>query len=365
MSSPVNSKLFEREALIHWAADQRSIGRRIGFTCGAFDILHVGHVEYLTLARQYCDRLVVAVNTDRSIRSYKNPLRPINVEAHRLAVIAALQVVDAVTLMDELRPATLIELLRPDVYLKGGDYSADQLKSKSLVESYGGRVVCIPIHTRTSTSSILERAAEAQLYAKPPEILTSGRPRLVFLDRDGTLIRDVPFLHDPSRVELMPGVIEGFRELQDAGFKLVMITNQQGIGLGYYDEAAFIAVNRALLRLLAPHGIGISRIYYCPHSEADRCECRKPGTRLIENALQYYGADANQCYFIGDTAADCNAAGRAGCLSVLISDALLDVQCTYRAKNFGDAARWIMTSEASRDEKNAQLALRTNASGAE
>lgn len=339
----MQAKILDREAIRAWVSAQRSSGKKIGFTCGAFDILHAGHVEYLTQARAYCDALIVAVNSDRSIRTYKSALRPINREEHRMAVVAALAVVDAVTLMEETRPSDLIELLKPDVYIKGGDYSAGNLRSKPLVEAYGGQVVCIPINTHISTTAILERAAVLEQHEKAEKAAAPQEPRLIFLDRDGTLIRDVPFLHDGSRVELMPGVPEGLRELQDAGFRLVMITNQQGIGLGYYSEAEFIEVNQALFRQLAPAGIKISRIYYCPHSLAEECDCRKPGKLLLEKAVRYFGAKYSSCYLIGDSISDCQAAASVGCPSVLISEKSgTDSPCSYCAASFKDAVEWIL-----------------------
>jgi rfaE bifunctional protein nucleotidyltransferase chain/domain len=338
----IHPKIFEREALAGWVAEQRSLGHRIGLTCGAFDILHAGHVEYLTRAHEHCERLIVAVNSDASIQAYKNPLRPVNNQEHRTFVVAGLQAVDAVTLMPETRPAALIERLKPDVYVKGGDYAPEDLTSKPLVESYGGQVVCIPITFQTSTSAILERASAIALHAAAPSIRPEHERRVAFLDRDGTLIRDVPFLHDPALVELMPGVPEGLKVLQDAGFTLVMVSNQQGIGLGYYTESDFVEVNRALFGQLAPAGIRISRIYYCPHSLADQCQCRKPGSLLLKQALDYYAAAPEHCCFIGDSLGDCVAAQDVGCASVLISAQGSEARCSYSAGSFGDAVRWIL-----------------------
>ena len=258
-------------------------------------------------------------------------------------VVAALEAVDAVTLMPETRPAALIELLKPDVYVKGGDYAPEDLTSKPLVESYAGRVVCIPITFDTSTSAILERASTIALHAAAPKIRPEHQTRVAFLDRDGTLIRDVPFLHDPALVELMPGVREGLQALQNAGFTLVMVSNQQGIGLGYYTESDFIEVNRALFRQLAPVGVRISRIYYCPHSLADQCECRKPGSLLLKEALDYYAAAPEHCCFIGDSPGDCGAAQDVGCASVLISAQGSETRCSYSAASFGDAVQWTLS----------------------
>src|SRR5882757_1395361 len=144
----------------------RSEGLSIGFTCGAFDILHAGHAGYLQSAKALCDRLIVAVNSDESVRSYKSPLRPIVTEGHRSALVAALGCVDAVTIMREQRPARLIEILKPDLYIKGGDYAVQQLQSANLVESYGGRCVAIPIEEHISSSAIVARIEELSLYVQ-------------------------------------------------------------------------------------------------------------------------------------------------------------------------------------------------------
>lgn len=337
------SKILDREALQAWVSVQRSKSKKIGFTCGAFDILHAGHVEYLTAAREYCDALMVAVNTDKSIQGYKSALRPVNRQEQRLKVVAALEAVDAVTLMEETRPAALIELLKPDVYIKGGDYAEGNLRSKPLVESYGGRVVTIPIDTQISTTAILERAALLGLHEKVAQGTKTEEPRLIFLDRDGTLIRDVPFLHDSTRVELMPGVPDSLKALQEAGFTLVVITNQQGIGLGYYSEAEFFQVNQAMFRQLAPAGIKIARVYYCPHSLAEECDCRKPGKLLLERAVEHFGTKPDRCYLVGDSIGDCKAAASVGCPSVLISEkSVVEGPCSYRASSFREATDWIL-----------------------
>src|SRR5438874_1478107 len=109
-------RTYSVEALVSQISAWRRSGLSVGFTCGAFDLLHAGHVDYLEKARQICDRLIVAVNSDSSIRRYKSPLRPIIAEQHRARLIAALACVDAVVIMDEDRPIALIEKLEPDFY---------------------------------------------------------------------------------------------------------------------------------------------------------------------------------------------------------------------------------------------------------
>jgi D-glycero-D-manno-heptose 1,7-bisphosphate phosphatase len=164
---------------------------------------------------------------------------------------------------------------------------------------------------------------------------------LVLVDRDGTLIRDVPFLHDPARVELLPGVAEGLARLQAAGMRLAIATNQQGIGLGYYSVQDFIAVNQRLFRELAPHGIRIARVYFCPHSLADACACRKPATGMIDRALRDFHPPA-RAFFVGDTQADIEAGRAAGCRTVLVGGTSSG-RCDHWAADFSAAATWILS----------------------
>ena len=141
----------------------------------------------------------------------------------------------------------------------------------------------------------------------------------MLLDRDGTLIENSHFLRDPSKVRLLEGVGEGLRALQDAGFSLAVITNQQGMGLGYFDYEAFVAVNSAMLRQLTPYGIQIAHFYFCPHSLAEQCDCRKPGTQMIKRALADFHCKREDCFMIGDALSDVEAAEAAGCIGILLS----------------------------------------------
>ena len=128
------------------------------FTNGVFDVLHRGHVTYLQQARALGAALVVAINSDASARQLgKGPQRPLNNEMDRALVIAALQAVDHVVLFDEPTPCEMIERIRPDVYVKGGDYDVDQLREAELVRGWGGRAVAIPFVDGYSTTRLVER----------------------------------------------------------------------------------------------------------------------------------------------------------------------------------------------------------------
>lgn len=305
-------KILTLEQVDVWMEEQRAAGLRVGFTCGAFDVMHAGHAQYLAEAQSLCDRLLVAVNSDASIQRYKNPLRPINPWSERAFVVASLACADAVTVLDEDRPLPLILRWKPDLYIKGGDYASSSLRSAAAVEAYGGRAVVIPVQFGTSTTAMFERIQALALHAKPEDAGATGKPRgLVLLDRDGTLVKDACF--EPLQIELLPGVIDGLRELQQSGYKLCLVSNQQGIGLGYFGYRDFIDGNQKLLRELGRAGISIAKVYFCPHSMADSCDCRKPQPGMLLRAMREQGVDASHCFVIGDSRQDVEAAERAGC----------------------------------------------------
>jgi D-beta-D-heptose 7-phosphate kinase/D-beta-D-heptose 1-phosphate adenosyltransferase len=143
-------------------------GRRVVFTNGVFDLLHPGHVRYLTAARREGDALVVAINSDRSVRQIKGPARPIVPEDERAEVVGALACVDVVLVFDEDTPAVAIERLRPDVLVKGADWAADAIVGRETVESSGGRVVRIPVEIGYSTSAIVDRIRTPRSESSPP-----------------------------------------------------------------------------------------------------------------------------------------------------------------------------------------------------
>ena len=125
------------------------------FTNGVFDLLHPGHVDVLVGARRQGDALIVAVNSDDSVRRLKGPSRPVRGEAERAYVLAAFEMVDCVVLFDQDTPLELIERLRPDVLVKGGDYSEDTIVGASQVRSWGGSVVVVPLTPGQSTTNII------------------------------------------------------------------------------------------------------------------------------------------------------------------------------------------------------------------
>lgn len=139
------------------AAGLQARGSKVVFTNGVFDLLHPGHVRYLQDARRHGDALIVAVNSDRSVRGNKGPSRPIMPEAERAELLLALSCVDAVVIFDEPTPAEIIRAIQPDVLVKGADWAADQIVGRDTVEARGGIVVRIPVEAGWSTTGIVEK----------------------------------------------------------------------------------------------------------------------------------------------------------------------------------------------------------------
>jgi len=150
-------KVLNRKTLKERVDSLRQSGKVVVFTNGCFDLLHVGHVRYLQEARKQGDCLVVAVNSDRSVRQIKGPGRPIIPEGQRAEVVAALGCVDWVTIFDEPDPLILMKLLKPDVLVKGGDWPEEKIVGAPEVKEAGGTVSRVPLEVGVSTSDILEK----------------------------------------------------------------------------------------------------------------------------------------------------------------------------------------------------------------
>jgi D,D-heptose 1,7-bisphosphate phosphatase len=149
--------------------------------------------------------------------------------------------------------------------------------------------------------------------------------RAVFIDKDGTLIPDIPYNVDPTLITLAPNAGETLRHLKQAGYALIVISNQSGIARGLFAESALIAVENRLNALLQRFGIALDGFYYCPHlpdapiaAYRVECACRKPKSGLLEQAARDLDIDLHQSWMIGDIAADCEAGNRVGCQTILI-----------------------------------------------
>ncbi len=298
-------KVCAREDLPARLAD---LPRPIVFTNGVFDVLHRGHVAYLHNASQLGGSLVVAVNSDASARSLgKGPDRPLNRAEDRAAVLAGLASVALVTFFDERTPVSLIKEARPDVYVKGGDYDMEALEETAVVRSWGGESLAIPFVDGYSTTSLVKR-------------IRAGAPRkAAFLDRDGVINLDRAYVHQWDEFEFVPGAVDAMRRLREAGYALVVVTNQSGLARGMYTEAQFQELTRHMRAALAEAGAEVEAVYHCPHHPkgsvpelAVDCDCRKPEPGMILRAAKELNLSLADSFLVGDKPSDIEAARAAG-----------------------------------------------------
>jgi rfaE bifunctional protein nucleotidyltransferase chain/domain len=155
-------KILAWEGLPKWRQALRDSGKKLVVTNGCFDLLHLGHVSYLEAGRNLGDALLVGLNGDESVLNLKGPGRPINCEADRAAVLAALECVDGVCIFHERTASRFLSMAQPDIYLKGGDYTLDTInqEERRLVEKIGGRVEIMPVVAGRSTTALLKKIAE-------------------------------------------------------------------------------------------------------------------------------------------------------------------------------------------------------------
>jgi D-glycero-beta-D-manno-heptose 1-phosphate adenylyltransferase len=159
----ITQKILTSEKLPGWREELNRAGKRLVVTNGCFDLLHAGHVTYLEAARDHGDILLVGVNSDAAVKSLKGPGRPVNSETNRALVVAALQSVDAVFIFPEVNAVTFLRQAKPDVYVKGGDYTIETInqEERHLVESFGGKILLLPVVKGVSTTALLAKSVES------------------------------------------------------------------------------------------------------------------------------------------------------------------------------------------------------------
>lgn len=189
-------------------------------------------------------------------------------------------------------------------------------------------------------------------------IRSAGPRAAVFLDRDGTINREVNYLARPEQLELLPGAAAGLRRLREAGLGLVVITNQSGVARGYFSEEDVARVHRRLQAMLGEHGAGVDAFYFCPHHPEGQgayrqvCPCRKPGTAMLERAAADLDLDLERSFMVGDSVSDMVAGQRLGLRTILVrtgygqshldAGTFADIPVHYVAGTLDDAAGWIL-----------------------
>ena len=144
--------------------------------------------------------------------------------------------------------------------------------------------------------------------------------KAVFLDRDGTMAKDVHYCRRPEDFELFPDTAKAIKFLNERGFKVIIITNQSGIARGYFTEETLAEIHDKMKRELAKEGAYVDAIYYCPHHPDDNCECRKPKPKLVLQAVKEHNIDLKQSFVVGDLQMDIDMGKAVGCKTILISN---------------------------------------------
>ena len=178
--------------------------------------------------------------------------------------------------------------------------------------------------------------------------------KAIFLDRDGTINRDVHYCHEAGQFELLPTVPEAISLLNQNGFKVIVITNQSAIARGYLTHEGLSQIHQRMLEVLSEFGAIVNGIYYCPHHPDDKCGCRKPETGLFEQAARDHDIDIQISYMIGDMATDIKAGLNAGCRTVLVTNGNetvaenlqnMNIKSDFIAENLLKAVNWILANK--------------------
>lgn len=292
----MNNKIVNQKKIVSIADFFKKNKELFVVVSGSFDILHARHADFLKKAKSQGKYLIVLLNSDQSIKKYKGLNRPIVPEKLRAELLASLSCVDYVCLFNEITPNKLLEKIKPNIYCNGPDWGSDCIE-KEVVEKNGGRIVVIRGIKRDITSSkIILKILTAY---KTPQI------KAVFIDRDGTINDDKDgYIYKINDFVYLPGVIKGLKKLSQSDYKIIIISNQSGIGRGFYKENDFTRLNKFMLKDLKHKNIRIDKVYYCPHKPEDKCLCRKPEGGMIFKALEDFKISLNDSWLIGDSESD-------------------------------------------------------------
>lgn len=276
-------------------------------TNGVFDVLHRGHVSYLLRAAELGASLLVAVNTDQSARMLgKGPERPLNSERDRAYVLAGLSSVDKVTFFDARSPVELIKKIKPEVYVKGGDYDMETLEETGVVRTWGGKSLAIPFLEGFSTTALVQR-------------IRAPLRKAAFLYRDGVIYKDKGYLSNWEDFEFVPDAIEGMHLLQKTGYTLVVVTKQAGLVRDCYTDKHHHALTRKMLGAFNQEGIDLAGVYHCHlYPEAQTTDLGKflnfsiRGPELNVQAVREMNLSMQDSLFVGDKLSHINSARAIG-----------------------------------------------------
>lgn len=288
-------KIKNLKEIIQIVEDLKKKGKKIVALSGSFDVLHSGHVEILEEAKKQGDVLIVLLNSDKSIKGYKGPLHPVNSQKDRAQLLSVLELVDYVLQFNELVPNKVLAKIKPDIFCNGSDWGKNCIE-KETIEKEGGKIHILKWKKGISTTGLIKRILDS--YSRP-------ETKAVFLDRDGTINENGSgYIHKIEDFKFIPGVIPALQKLSKTDYKIIILTNQSGIGRGYFKKEDLEKLHQWMIGELKKKEIRIDKIYYCPHHPQDHCSCRKPKIGLLKKAVQDFGLNLSKSWVVGNEEKD-------------------------------------------------------------
>ena len=308
----MKNKVIKLEELLPIVIQLKKKGKTIVVQNGSFDLLHVGHIKGFKEAKKQGDVLIILLNSDVSVAKYKGPFRPIITENERAIMVASLEMVDYIVIFDEIHPKNILAQIKPDIYCVGTDWGKNGL-SRKVIEDLGGKIHVLKWKDGISTSRIINKIFNV---SKKEDV------KAVFLDRDGVINEDEKnnYVHTSDKFVLLPGVKTALKKLSLTKYKIIIVTNQMGIGIGRYSEEDFIKLNNWMLNKFAEEKIRIDKVYYCPHLINYDCDCRKPNLGMFIKAVKEFGINLSKSWLVGDKVADVTAGREAGIKTIKIGE---------------------------------------------
>lgn len=326
------NKIKSQEEIIEIVKSAKAFGKKVVAFSGSFDLLHFGHIKSIQEAKNQGDILILLLNSDLSIKSYKGPSRPIVPQDQRAQMLVALEAVDFVVVFDEINPKILLEAIKPDIYCNGSDWGENCIE-RATVEENGGKIYVLKWQDGFSTTELIEKIIK---------INSAPIVKAVFLDRDGTInINEPEYTHKIEDFKFAEGVIEALQELSKTDYKIIIITNQSGIARGFYSEQDYQKLTDWILETLKSKNIRIDAVYHCPHYPeiTGDCDCRKPKPGMLLKAVKDFGVCLAKSWVVGDGDNDIIAGREVNAKTIKIGGEKMP-------KNLLEAVKIIQSSEA-------------------
>lgn len=338
-------KIKTQKEIVRLARILKRKKKKIVTYSGSFDILHLGHIKSLAEAKGQGDVLIVLLNSDKSVRAYKGPLRPIIPQKERAETLAAFECVDYIIIFNELTPKKILSEIKPQVHCNGPDWGKNCVE-RAVIEENGGKVYVLRKVGGQSTSGLIANILKG--YSR-------SDIKAVFLDRDGTINNyEPPYISKIKDFKFLPGALSALQKLSKTDYKIFIITNQSGIGRGYFKKADLEKLHKWMLNQMKKRTIRLDKVYYCSHKSEDNCSCRKPATGMLEKAMREFNISLSKSWVVGDRETDVRTGKEANTKTIKIGPKIPQknkIQPDFYAKNLSEAINIIIKASKNNAKK--------------